>query len=144
MWIVQDLGLCNCASGINKVFKFKYTIYTFYFRFIITVNFPHSNESAASIDMTLVGCYDRFLGLLPAPLQLWHDWRSSVTPNNMAVSVWLQIKEKILLMQSYFPVKVLDITLAHMNISCKHKLYDFKSSTESRKLWLTLKGLVSG
>ncbi len=99
--------------GTIRHTSYMYILSTCYFRFIITVNvraFPHSDESAASIDVTLVGCYHRFLELLSVSLQLWHDWRSSVTHTNVAASVWLQIKENILSMQSCFTFKVLDIT----------------------------------
>ena len=81
------------------------TIYTLFHIYNYSQAFPHLDESAASIDVTLVGCYYGILGLLPAPLQLWHDWRCSVTHSNVAVSVWLQVKEKILLMQSCFTFK---------------------------------------
>lgn len=108
--------LLTAASPLCGTIRHKsymYILSTRYFRFIITVNFqafPHSDESAASIDVTLASCYHRFLEVLSASLQLWHDWGSSVTHSNVAASVWLQIKENILSMQSCFTFKVLDVT----------------------------------
>lgn len=51
-------------------------------------------QLAASIKVTLVSSYHWFLALFPAPLQLWNDWRGSVTHSNVAVPVWLRRKIK--------------------------------------------------